>query len=130
MAFHTVTLPGNGSAHLPLADSSTIEPEPGKRLIVQTVDYLATNDPGRVWATVSRTQDIEDGFRDITVTQLANAVNHVAWWLESKIGCSTDFEVIAYLGTSDVRYAILCFAAIKCGYVVSLVVFENLCTAR
>jgi acyl-coenzyme A synthetase/AMP-(fatty) acid ligase len=124
------TISGDASLHLQTMDSSANETQPGKRLIANMVDYLATSDPDRVWAQVSRTQDVEDGFRKITMKQLANAVNHVAWWLESKIGCSTDFEVIAYLGPSDVRYAILCFAAIKCGYVVGLVVSGSNFAAR
>ena len=94
------------------------EPAYGKRLIAHTVDDLAAREPDRVWATIPLGPEISDGFRDITVKQLANAVNSVAWWLESKIGRSDRFEVIAYLGLSDVRYAILFFAAVKCGYVV------------
>jgi hypothetical protein len=91
----------------------------GKRLIVQTVDDLAVHEPDRVWATVPVSQDINDGFRDFTTLQLANAVNNLAHWLNNKFGQSSQFEVLAYLGVSDVRYAIILFAAIKCGYVVS-----------
>ena len=95
-------------------------PNYGKRLVVQTVDDLANYEPERIWATYAVGQEVEDGFRDITMRQLANAVNFTAFWLESQIGKSDNFEVIAYLGLSDLRYAILFFAAVKCGYVVSL----------
>lgn len=95
------------------------EPAYGKRLIAQTVDDLAVSEPERIWATVTVGQDIDNGFRDFTTRQLANAVNNVAWWLDGKFGRSDNFEVLAYLGVSDVRYAVLFFAAVKCGYVVS-----------
>jgi hypothetical protein len=91
----------------------------GKRLIVHTVDDLALYEPDRIWATVPISQDINDGFRDFTTVQLANAVNNLAHWLNDKFGQSSQFEVLAYLGVSDVRYAIILFSAIKCGYVVS-----------
>jgi hypothetical protein len=101
-------------------DNTAVSSEPayGKRLIAHTVDDLAAREPDRVWATIPLGPEISDGFRDITVKQLASAVNSVAWWIESKIGRSDYFEVLAYLGLSDVRYAILFFAAVKCGYVV------------
>ena len=112
----------NGISHPTAIEtkSPSTEPAYGKRLIAQTVDDLATSDPNRVWATIPLGQEISDGFRDITFRQLANAVDTVAWWLDSKIGRSEKFEVLAYLGLSDVRYAILCFAAVKCGYVVCM----------
>ena len=106
--------------------TSPSEPAYGKRLIAHTVDDLAFREPDRVWATIPLGSEISDGFRDITVKQLANAVNAVAWWLDSKIGRSDHFEVLAYLGQSDVRYAILFFAAVKCGYVVCWILWHIL----
>ena len=113
----------NGISHASVSQQMTTslsEPAYGKRLIAQTVDDLATSEPDRVWATVPKGEEISDGFRDVTFRELANVVDSVAWWLESKIGRSDQFEVLAYLGLSDVRYAILFFAAVKCGYVVSI----------
>jgi len=110
----------NGVKHAPDFSVPQVSPsEPGKRLLAQTVDDLAASDPGRVWATIPLGQEISDGFRDVTFRELKNAVDSVAWWLEGKIGRSDRFEVLAYLGMSDVRYAIFFFAAVKCGYVVS-----------
>lgn len=89
----------------------------GQRLVVQVLDELAERDPQRVWATVTKSAyDIDDGFRDITFRQLADAVNKVSWQNEKRFGRSTSFGVIAYLGVSDVRYAIYMFAAIKTGH--------------
>lgn len=89
----------------------------GERLVVQVVDELASKTPERVWATITRSPyDIDEGFRDITIRQLADAVNCTAWFIHDQFGKSQDFDVIAYLGVSDVRYAIYMFGAIKTGH--------------
>jgi hypothetical protein len=89
----------------------------GKRLVVHVVDELASKTPERVWATVTKSHsDIENGFQNITFKQLANAVNYASWEISKMHGRSNNFQVIAYLGVSDVRYAIYMFAAIKAGY--------------
>ncbi|CAK7224033.1 putative NRPS-like protein biosynthetic cluster [Sporothrix bragantina] len=89
----------------------------GQRLVVHVVDELAEDTPERVWATVTKsTVDIEQGFRDITFRECAGAVNATAWAIEADVGKSSSFDVIAYLGVSDVRYAIYLFAAIKTGH--------------
>jgi len=51
--------------------------------------------------------------------QLANAVNRASWLIDAHFGNSKTFDVIAYLGVSDVRYAVFTFAAIKTGHQVS-----------
>lgn len=92
----------------------------GERLVVNTVDELARRSPDRIYATVSKSpQGLHDGFRDITVRQLADAVNCASWFIDETFGRCTSFEVIAYLGVSDVRYAVYTYASIKTGHVVS-----------
>ncbi len=89
----------------------------GERLVVSVVDELARKTPERVWATVTRSPfDIAEGFRDITISQCANAVNCAAWAIRERVGHSKDFDTIAYLGVSDVRYAIYLYGAIKTGH--------------
>ncbi|MCJ1395312.1 hypothetical protein MMC18_008196 [Xylographa bjoerkii] len=44
--------------------------------------------------------------------ELANAVNKIAYWLEQNFGASTVFETLAYMGPSDLRYAIVFLAAV------------------
>lgn len=93
----------------------------GERLVVHAVDELAARTPDRIYATVSKSRyDLEQGFRDITIRQLANAVNVASWFIHERTGASKDFEVIAYLGVSDLRYAFYTFAAIKTGHVVCI----------
>ncbi|MCJ1280743.1 hypothetical protein MMC26_000060 [Xylographa opegraphella] len=50
------------------------------------------------------------------MSELANAVNRCAYWVEQKLGASSVFETLAYMGPSDLRYAIVFLAAVKCGY--------------
>lgn len=92
----------------------------GERLVVNTVDDLAERTPNRIYASVSRSQhSLNDGFLDITIRQLADAVNFAAWDIHDRYGRSQSFDVIAYLGVSDIRYAFYTYGAIKTRYVVS-----------
>ena len=98
----------------------------GSRLLPQVVDQLSHSDPTRVYATFPLSSDLSRGFRDVTMFETAQAVNKLAWWIEMNLGRSTVFETIAYIGPSDLRYAIVFLAAVKCGYKVS----EALCYYR
>lgn len=89
----------------------------GQRLCVQVADELAKMTPERIYATVTKSpSNIESGFRDVTIRQFADAVNCAAWSIRSQFGESDNFDVIAYIGVSDIRYAIYLYAAIKTGY--------------
>ncbi len=94
----------------------TNQPAYGSRLLPQVLDDLAASKPKRVYASSPKTFDLEDGFRDVTVLQMSQAVNAMAWWLEKEIGRSSTFETLSYLGPPDLRYAIVFLAAVKCGY--------------
>ncbi|KAL8734972.1 MAG: hypothetical protein Q9181_002995 [Wetmoreana brouardii] len=99
-----------------MASSTAKKPNYGRRLLPQVLDQLATTDPDRVYATVPRSPDLNDGFRNVTMSQMARAVNHMAWWLQQHTGTSSIFETVSYLGLPDIRYAILFLAAVKCGF--------------
>ena len=94
----------------------------GERLVPHVVDTLAVTDPDRLYASIPRTADVSDGFRDVSMKDLANAINAMAWMLEKVEGKPPEgkFERIAYMGASDIRYAIMMIAAIKVGYVALL----------
>lgn len=92
----------------------------GERLVAHVVDDLARRTPDRIYATVTKSRyDLDQGFRDITVRQLADSVNCASWFIHERFGRSTSFDVVAYLGVSDIRYATYLYAAIKTGHVVS-----------
>lgn len=96
-----------------------IKPLYGARLLPQVLDDLAVSDPERVYASLPISPDISQGFHDVTMREIANAVNNAAWWLEDRIGRTEIFETLAYMGPTDLRYPVAFFAAVKCGYKVS-----------
>ncbi|KAL8938631.1 MAG: hypothetical protein Q9211_003115 [Gyalolechia sp. 1 TL-2023] len=97
------------------SDQST-KPPYGLRLLPQVLDDLARSKPERVFASVPKTFELKDDFREVTVLQLSRSVDRLARWLEECIGRSSTFETIAYLGLPDLRYTIVFLAAVKCGY--------------
>ena len=97
-----------------------VEPQYGSRLLPHVVDELAQSNPKRAYATIPLSSDISEGFRDVTTLEMAQAVNHFAFWLEKSFGRSSSFETISYMGIPDLRYAIVFLAAVKCGYKVSM----------
>lgn len=74
-------------------------------------------DPHRPWASVPfDDDDLSKGYEDITYDVLANAVNKLAWFIDSCIGRPTNFETVAYIGRPDLRYQIMTLAVSKTQY--------------
>ncbi|KAI9811859.1 MAG: putative NRPS-like protein biosynthetic cluster [Pycnora praestabilis] len=97
----------------------------GARLLPQVADELARTNPNKIYASLARSNDISQGFRHVTIKELVQAVNNVAWWLDAKYGRSDVFETIAIMGTSDIRYTVIFLAAVKCGYKVMVPSVRN-----
>lgn len=70
----------------------------GRRLVPVIVDGMARNDPERAVYSIPLSQDLSDGFRDISARVFANAVNRTAWWLEAKLGKGSSFQSVGYIG--------------------------------
>ena len=70
----------------------------GERLLPCWIDRVGRETPEKVWLSIPRSADLQDGFRDFQYRHLVAAIDTVAWWIESIIGRSTDFETVAYLG--------------------------------
>lgn len=93
-------------------------------LLPHIVDRLARETPDApygLWPVAPASY--EAGFRTITYGQLANVVNGLAWLLIEQLGPGRDSEVLTYVGPNDVRLTALVLAAVKAGYVVSLLFF-------
>ncbi|KAI1778529.1 acetyl-CoA synthetase-like protein [Hypoxylon cercidicola] len=88
----------------------------GRRLLPSVVDELARTDPRKLYAAVPLTVDAADGFRDISVADIARCVDYVASWVETKFGRGSNFETMTYIGISDIRGPVVFYAAVKCGY--------------
>lgn len=87
-----------------------------QRTLPGTIDAIAHNDPNRTWARFPESQEAFEQGRLISVSfaALANAINRLAWYLDALLPERNDFDTIAYVGPSDIRYYILACAACKC----------------
>lgn len=88
------------------------------RLIPNILDRLAQDEPDKLYAElpISLT-DFTSGFRPITYSALANAVNGVAWWLTENLGpAGINFPTLAYIGPNDLCHILLLLGAVKAGY--------------
>ncbi|GAW20603.1 hypothetical protein ANO14919_101110 [Xylariales sp. No.14919] len=98
-----------------MASSST--PDYQGQLLPVVIDEIARDDPNRPWASIPiDDDDLSRGYEDINFAALANAINRLAWIIDSAVGQSTTFETIAYLGSSDIRYHMIQMAACKTGH--------------
>lgn len=88
----------------------------GHRLLPAVLDQIAAEDPGRVYAVIPCTSKLTDGFRDVSYADMARAVNRAAAWVEGSYGKSKTFDVLAYIGASDLRYHAFILGANKVGY--------------
>ncbi|RAR00421.1 acetyl-CoA synthetase-like protein [Stemphylium lycopersici] len=83
---------------------------------------LASQYPDMTYAEWPRNlYNISEGYRKFTYSDLANAVNASAWWIEENVGKLEDGkkdgkETLVYFGPNDIRYAVLFFASIIAGY--------------
>ncbi|CAI7614800.1 unnamed protein product [Penicillium glandicola] len=87
-----------------------------KRLLATTVDGRAETNPSQLFAIISQGSEIRNGFQDLSIKDLAQAVNFMCWWIESVIGPTQSPETLAYMGSNDVRYFIFILACQKTGY--------------
>ena len=93
----------------------------GRRLLPALIDHIASTDPIRPFVSLAKSTDIRQGFHDVDYATFAAAINRCAYWLDEQFGRPRyEFEKIAYIGPSDLRYAIFIIAAVKAGFVVSL----------
>ncbi|KAF1956304.1 acetyl-CoA synthetase-like protein [Byssothecium circinans] len=95
-------------------------PSYGNRTLPQTLDDYAANTPNRLYAAIPKSRDLADGFIDITCRDMARCVNFMSHWITEKLGKSSDFETVAYIGIPDLRSVAVVLAGIKCGYKVLL----------
>lgn len=91
-------------------------PKYGSRQLHQTLDLISRQTPDRLYAVIPRSSDLADGFRDISFSDMARCSDFVAGWIESRIGRSTTFQTLCYIGIPDLRSVAVFFGAVKCGY--------------
>lgn len=92
----------------------------GSRLLPTVVDETAKSQPDLPYAYVPISNNVGDGFKAVSFSDIATATNHLAAWINQNLGQSTSFETIAYMGLGDLRYVVAFLAAVKCGYKVTI----------
>ncbi|KAF2204124.1 acetyl-CoA synthetase-like protein [Delitschia confertaspora ATCC 74209] len=102
-----------------------MSPRYGSRLMPVVVDEIARTHPNLPYASIPLTSNINDGFKNITFSEIATATNYLTGWIDRNLGCSTSFETLAYMGLGDLRYVVIFLAAVKCGYKVLLPSLRN-----
>ncbi|GAW27362.1 putative NRPS-like enzyme [Rosellinia necatrix] len=88
----------------------------GRRLMPSVLDQLSRRTPTKLFASVPKTGDLLDGFRDVSVSDMARCVDFAAACIENHFGRGDNFETLAYVGIPDLRGVIIFYAAVKCGY--------------
>ena len=99
----------------------------GERTVLDTIDALAASHPERTWARYPRSQEAFEKAELVSVSFAAfsNAINRLAWYLDTQLPERRDLDHIAYVGPSDVRYYILGCAASKCRLIVSRAILKT-----
>ncbi|KAI1307066.1 acetyl-CoA synthetase-like protein [Xylaria venustula] len=92
------------------------EQQYGRRLMPCVLDQLSRTVPSKLFAAIPRTGALSDGFRDVSVSEVAQSVDFVAHWIEKRFGRGEGFETLAYVGIPDLRGVVVFYAAVKCGY--------------
>ncbi|EXJ84556.1 hypothetical protein A1O3_05225 [Capronia epimyces CBS 606.96] len=123
-------LPLYGQRLLPhiLRDEAKIDPRKPVALLFETLDLDLSKSPSpspspSSSSTPSSTSSSSP--REVTTAELYNAVHATAWWIRSKLGHSDDFETLAYIGVSDLRYHVMHIASILCGYKLLCISIRN-----
>lgn len=100
-------------------------PEFYSDLLPNVLFSIADQYPSAIYAEFLRDlNDTSKGFRKFTYADVANAVNATAWWIDQNVGKlekeqRNGSQTLVYMGTSDIRYALLCLGSVVAGYKVS-----------
>ncbi|RYO89563.1 hypothetical protein DL762_003176 [Monosporascus cannonballus] len=92
------------------------EPAFGRRLMPSVLDGLVRTNPNKLYGAIPKAADVTEGFRDITVADIARCANFMAAWIVERFGRSGSFETLTYMGIEDFRGVAVFHAAVKCGY--------------
>lgn len=86
-------------------------------LLPAIIDQLARDEPDTLWGEYpTSTRTLDDGYKQLSYKQFANAVNGVANQIEITLGKRDTGEPLAFLAANDPRCAIALVAAMKAGF--------------
>ena len=71
----------------------------GSRLLPSVLDYIGTKSPNRIYASIPKTHNINDGFRDITHAEVLHAVDAMVCtkFLTANVQISKGFDELLLL---------------------------------
>ncbi|PHH73465.1 hypothetical protein CDD82_5464 [Ophiocordyceps australis] len=92
-------------------------PRHGRRLAVSVIDETAAKEPNRPFVYTPCGTTPEEGWKAVSFSVVANAINAMAWVIADKIKANSTEPIptLAYIGPDDFRYAIMMLACIKAG---------------
>ncbi|KAJ5401039.1 hypothetical protein N7465_011528 [Penicillium sp. CMV-2018d] len=91
-------------------DDSKFEP----RLLAHALDQEALKTPNRLFCIHSVSlESIDQGWREVTIRDLACAVNKFSSWIEKTVSSKAAPTRLVYIGPNDIRYAICVLACLK-----------------
>ncbi len=99
-------------------------PAYGRRLIPSVLDEVSRTKPSKLYAAIPKSADSSDGFRDITMKDMARCVSFMASWIECRFGRNNTFATMSYMGIPDLRGVVVFHAIVKCGYKVSFFAYS------
>ncbi|USW59776.1 Putative AMP-dependent synthetase/ligase, phosphopantetheine binding ACP domain, AMP-binding protein [Septoria linicola] len=86
------------------------------RTLPRVVEDLAQEYPNNTFMTLPLGPDLPEGWRSVTYRELNKAVHGIVGWIEATLGdCIEPGEVVAYIGITDMRYAIVETGLMKAG---------------
>ena len=86
-------------------------------LLPAIIDQLARDEPDTLWGEYpASTRTLDEGYKQLSYRQFANAVNGVANQIETTLGKRDTGEPLAFLAANDPRCAIALVAAMKAGF--------------
>ncbi|KAI9709750.1 MAG: putative NRPS-like protein biosynthetic cluster [Bogoriella megaspora] len=95
------------------------------RVLPKVIDEHASNFPDSLWASIPRSEALDEGWVDITYKTYSQCINDMAQWIEDKIGLGENRETLGFICVNDIRYPVFIFAAMKAGYKALLVSPRN-----
>lgn len=107
-------------AGIPFTEGSTSPPSIAggpNQLLVNIIDGRAHTQPESLYAIIPNSfTTYSEGFRKVSYSQLASAINGAAAILSNELPPTGKSEVLAYVGPNDIGYVVLILAAVKAGH--------------
>ncbi|KAJ5109493.1 NRPS-like enzyme [Penicillium angulare] len=94
------------------------------RLLTQVLDQQALDSPSSLYC-IHPSYNEKDDWVEITIHQFSNAVNRLAWWINGNMNGKIGQQVLAYIGTNDLRYGAFVLACMKKGHTALLLSTRN-----